>query len=234
MMREAGLRGLAILVSLVACARTGAAFGGEPGRDAGASTAHVADAGVSADGGTRAAADAPATEQARALVERFCAQEFASGQRFDTAAPSEERKKQMLANDEWEWLPFSGPGDAWVVVTSWKVRSLELAGDKGTALVRYERLMQSSDGRSIQSVASPSEEVRLTLQRQDGRWWVIDPGAVHVGLDGLINAYRQELAPYEAQWEKSPHPNQKAVRDSIRSVLDQLEKLRTRGTPPRP
>lgn len=226
MIREFALAGM-----LAACAGTGAAFAGNDGgvtgsvtnaRDAGAGTAAAG-----ADGGALPRPADPALD-ARAVVERFCAHSFANGDSLDDARPSAEREHEMLENQTWDFLPFVGQGNPWVVVTGWQIQSVEVEGDRGTAVVRYQRIAKSRDGSSVSYPWWANEDVRLKLQYLEGRWWVIDPPPMHISLEGLIAAYRERLQMDTPEWAAQATATQKASRDEALAVVRELEQLRAR------
>ena len=145
--------------------------------------------------------------QAQSTVEAYCQNEFSGNDpetrerliKFSPKLTSQHRKEEL------DWTNIYVDSLEQVVVSSYKIRSINFSGNHATAIVIFRRLAHKKMTNTVDYVIEQphDETVTLNLIFDKDKWWVLDPPAPRISKEVLINYYEEltkEAAVNSARW----------------------------------
>lgn len=180
-------------------------------------------AGCTSQGGT---SDVHAGSPAREFVERFVKAEFEGDEdRYERIRVSPEREKAARNLDPTITKVFQAVWSPFVAVRSFEIVEVRSSGATGLARIRYECVAESPGKAAVREVPSPGCLIELRLVKEGKSWFALDPPRAHVSIDRFIEAYREEMKLFTAEWAAQATEIQIAERSRIETGLRALERI---------
>lgn len=186
------------------------------------------------------------TEQAaRATVEAFCRNELGGSDPF-----MRERlvkfSPEVEAEFENSWMAMYVELGRQVVVSSYAIKEVRVEGKRATAVVAYQRLARTVNAHDdYVADRKDNDLVTLNLVFDQGwrssrhrnvslltavweavftrdQWWVLDPPALRISKQALLEYYEEEVRRYSPIWkeELNSPKNDKEQKANIRARRD--------------
>lgn len=171
------------------------------------------------------------TASAREFLVWFCEAEYAGDSeiRLKSAVFSEEKlRSERLRDPLFEGKAFGWEADPLVVVTAFRLVTVEVMGLEANGQVEFDVVVSSvGDGEGVRRLlpGNVREVVNFHLVQREGRWMVFDPPTPRVSLNFLTRFYEERVKRFERYVLPSkPSDGQLA---SYRRSVEALRLLRT-------
>ncbi|MBI5374948.1 MAG: hypothetical protein HZA77_05905 [Candidatus Schekmanbacteria bacterium] len=137
---------------------------------------------------------------AKKTLQEFCSSEF-NGIRdarvfYVTFSPDQAARDDKInppvgaVDKTWDWDPL-------VVVDSYKIKNIEVKGERAVVEVSYTRLANTESygyNRKLIENYMENDVVKFQMVFKDGNWKVFDPPEPRISYEAIVNYYRNEVA----------------------------------------
>lgn len=124
--------------------------------------------------------------------------------------------------------------DPIVIVDSYVVGEIATNGDRAIASVSFNVIGVTKGyglpGRSIHAVHSKCEKVRYSLIKDDGKWFVLNPGLPHVSFKAIVKQYEEDVVAMEfVLTDPRASGAQKTIYEKLRKELRKAKAMQPGG-----
>lgn len=169
--------------------------------------------------------------QARSTVEAYCQNEFSGNDPETRERLIKFSPKLVLQHkkEELDWTNIYVDSLEQVVVSSYKIGSINTSGSHATAIVVFQRLAHKEVTNNVSYIIEQphDETVTLNLIYDKNKWYVLDPPPPRISRDRLIEFYEGEIKWYADQLKENGElpAHQQVARDKKLKILTILKRL---------
>lgn len=174
------------------------------------------------------------TSSVAEVVKQFCQWEFEGNPDIDKRVElvfysknAVKKRKEKISN----WAPIhfvQWEADPRIIVSSYKIESIEDEGEKQIATINYHVIGRSSK-QDVFVVEKPHNEfVKIILKKKSGQWKVVDPSNwLHVSKEPTLKIAKEDMKRIE-EILKDPKnvPYQRGSLIKLKKAVENIENMK--------